>query len=52
MVKTTYKASQRDINMPVDEKLQKRILKYLCWGLGLFTFWAIFAIEFLFWLFR
>jgi hypothetical protein len=51
-MKVIYKATQQDLNMPVDEQLQKRILKYLCWGLGLFTFWATLAIEFLFWLFR
>jgi hypothetical protein len=52
MVKITYKATQQDINMPVDLNLQKRIIKYACWGLGVFTFWAALAINFLFWLFR
>jgi|TARA_R110002012_G_C11630189_1_gene609745 hypothetical protein len=51
-MKKIYKATQQDINMPVDEQLQKRILKYLCWGLGMFLFWSIMFVNFLFWLFR
>ena len=51
-MKVIYKATKKEINMPVDTKLQKRILKYICWGLGFGTFWAILFINFLFWLFR
>lgn len=51
-MKTIYKATQQDINMPVDKIWQKRFIKYLCWGLGLFTFWSIMGINFLFWLLR
>jgi len=51
-MKVIYKATQQDINMPVDKELQKRILKYFCWVLGMFTFWATLAINFLFWLVR
>jgi hypothetical protein len=51
-MKVIYKATNQDINMPVDLNLQKRILKYCCWGLGLFTFWATLGINFLFWLVR
>jgi hypothetical protein len=51
-MKVTYKVTQQDINMPVDKILQKRILKYFCWGLGLFTFWSIMFVNFLFWLVR
>ena len=52
LMKVIYKATKKEINMPVDTKLQKRILKYICWGLGFGTFWAILFINFLFWLFR
>jgi len=51
-MKTIYKATQQDINMPVDKLLQKRILKYFCWGLGIFTFWATLSIQFIFYLLR
>lgn len=51
-MKTIYKATQQDIKMPVDKLLQKRILKYFCWGLGIFTFWVTLGINFLFWLIR
>lgn len=51
-MKVIYKATQQDINMPVDKELQKRILKYFCWALGMFTFWATLGINFLFWLVR
>ena len=39
-------------NMPVDIELQKRIIKYIVWGLPQFIFWSILFINFLFWLFR
>ena len=51
-MKTIYKATKKEINMPVDVKLQKRIIKYIVWGLPQFTFWAILFVNFLFWLFR
>lgn len=51
-MKTIYKATQQDINMPVDKDLQKRFLKYLIWGVPQLTFWAILFVNFLFWLFR
>ena len=51
-MKTIYKATQQDINMPVDKELQRRILKYICWGLPQVTFWGILLINFLFWLVR
>jgi|TARA_R100001463_G_scaffold116660_1_gene172013 hypothetical protein len=51
-MKVVYKATKQDINMKVDKELQKRILKYLCWGLAQFTFWSIMFVNFLFWLFR
>jgi len=51
-MKTIYKATQQDINMPVDKILQKRIIKYFCWGLPQFIFWSIMIINFLFWLVR
>lgn len=52
IMKTIYKATQQDINMPVDKDLQKRFLKYLIWGVPQLTFWAILFVNFLFWLFR
>lgn len=48
-MKVIYKATKQDINMPIDKELQQRIIKYSCWGLGLFTFWATLGINFLFW---
>jgi len=51
-MKTTYKATQQDINMPVDKILQKRIIKYFCWGLPQLVFWLIMIINFLFYLLR
>lgn len=51
-MKVIYKATKRDINMNTDVELQKRILKYIGWSLGLGTFWLIMFINFLFWLFR
>lgn len=41
------KASKRDINLPVDIKFRKRLLKYFFWGLGKFTFWFIMFLNFL-----
>ena len=52
IMKTTYKASQRDVNMPVDKEWQKRFIKYLCWGLPQFTFWMIMLTHFLFYVIR
>ena len=52
IMKTIYKATKKEINMPVDTELQKRIIKYIVWGLPQFTFWSILFINFLFWLFR
>lgn len=46
------KATKKEINMPVDYKLQERILRYFIWGMGFFTFWSILFINFLFWLIR
>ena len=40
-----YKASQREINMPVDKKLQRKILHDFCHGLGHFTFWFIILLN-------
>jgi len=51
-MKTIYKATKKEINMPVDTELQKRIIKYIVWGLPQFIFWSILFINFLFWLFR
>ena len=44
------KATQREINMPVDKELQKKILNTIGWSLGLGTFCLIFLIHFLFYL--
>ena len=52
IMKTIYKATKKEINMPVDTELQKRIIKYIVWGLPQFIFWSILFINFLFWLFR
>ena len=46
------KATKKEINMPVDYKLQERILRYFVWGMGFFTFWSILFINFLFWFIR
>lgn len=35
-----------------DIAFQKRLLKYIVYGLPFFTFWFIMCINFLFWLFR
>ena len=35
-----------------DIAFQKRLLRYIVWGLPFFTFWTIMGINFLFWLFR
>lgn len=51
-MKTVYKATQQDINMPVDKNLQRDIVKYLCWGLPQFTFWMIMLTHFLFYVIR
>lgn len=51
-MKTVYKATVQDIKMPVDKQLQKRILKYVCWGLPQLTFWMIMFINLLFYVFR
>ena len=50
--KRIMKATKKEINMPVDTELQKRIIKYIVWGLPQFLFWSILFINFLFWLFR
>ena len=52
IMKTMYKATQRDINMPVDKQLQRRIVKYIVWGLPQFTFWMIMLTNFLFYVIR
>lgn len=52
IMKTMYKATQRDINMPVDKQLQRRIVKYIAWGLPQFTFWMIMLTNFLFYVVR
>lgn len=46
------KATKKEINMPVDIELQKRIIKYLCWGTGIYTFGMIMLINFLFYVIR
>ena len=46
------KATKKEINMPVDIELQKRIIKYFIWGVPQLTFWAILFVNFLFWLLR
>jgi hypothetical protein len=51
-MKTVYKATQQDINMPVDKELQRDIVKYLCWGLPQLTFWMIMLTHFLFYVIR
>jgi len=51
-MKTIYKATKKEINMPVDIELQKRIIKYIVLVLPQFIFWSILFINFLFWLFR
>ena len=52
IMKTIYKATQQDINMPVDKELQRRILKYFCWGYPQLLFWGILLINFLFYVIR
>ena len=51
-MKTIYKATNQDINMPVDKELQRKILKYLCWGYPQLLFWGILLINFLFYVIR
>lgn len=34
--------------MNTDYEYTRRIVKYICWGLGLGTFWLIMIINFLF----
>ena len=51
-MKTVYKATQQDINMPVDTNLQREIIKYMCWGLPQLTFWMTMLIHFLFYVIR
>ena len=46
------KATKKEINMPVDIELQKRIIKYTVWGLPQLTFWMIMLINFLFYVIR
>jgi len=52
IMKTIYKATQQDINMPVDKELQKRFLKYVIWVWPQLTFWLILLINFLFYVIR
>ena len=52
IMKTVYKATQQDINMPVDKNLQREIIKYMCWGLPQLTFWIIMLTHFLFYVIR
>tara|TARA_R100001082_G_scaffold34462_1_gene17889 strand:+ start:306 stop:515 length:210 start_codon:yes stop_codon:yes gene_type:complete len=47
-MKVVYKATKRDLNMNTDHEYTRRIVKYICWGLGLGTFWLIMIINFLF----
>lgn len=47
-----YKATKKEINMPVDKELQKRIIKYIVWGVPQFTLWMIFIIHFIFYVIR
>ena len=47
-----YKATKKEINMPVDKELQQRIIKYFFWGTGLYTFWMTMLIHFLFYVIR
>lgn len=49
---TVMKATKKEINMPVDIELQKRIIKYIVWGLPQFTLWMIFLIHFIFYVIR
>ena len=35
-MKLVNKATKKEINMPVDYKLQERILRYFIWGMGFF----------------
>lgn len=51
-MKTIYKATKQDINMPVDKQLQRTILKYFCWGYPQLLFWGILLINFLFYVIR
>lgn len=51
-MKTVYKATQKEINMPVDIEWQKRFIKYVCWGLPQFLFWMIMLTHFLFYVIR
>jgi len=51
-MKTIYKATKQDINMPVDKELQRTILKYFCWGYPQLLFWGILLINFLFYVIR
>ena len=47
------KATKKEIDMPVDIELQKRIIKYFILGwVPQLTFWAILFVNFLFSLFR
>jgi len=46
------KATKKEINMPVDIELQRRIVKYLCWGIPQLIFWGILFINFLFYVIR
>jgi len=48
----TMKATKKEINMPVDIELQRRIVKYLCWGIPQLVFWGILFINFLFYVIR
>ena len=52
IMKTIYKATKQDINMPVDKELQRTILKYLCWVYPQLLFWGILLINFLFYVIR
>lgn len=52
IMKTIYKATKQDINMPVDKELQRTILKYFCWGYPQLLFWGILLINFLFYVIR
>ena len=52
IMKKSYKATEQDINMPVDKQLQRRIFKYIVWGLPQLAFWSILLINFLFYVIR
>ena len=41
-----YRTTKADI------AFQQRLLRYIVWGLPIFTFWSIMGIHFLFWLIR